>query len=101
MFPPYLTLNFLKVNYMSNAKLTQPVINRARLESLVKQAKEIQAKFGRGATFEIGREIECIERLIPSKSLSAFGSGSVRENAEVGLRNAAKRLAEAVLTFPE
>ena len=86
---------------MPNPKFTQPIVNRARLESLVQQAKEIQKKHGDGVAFEIRNAIADIERLIPSKSLSHFGTGSVRENAEAGLRNAANRLAEAVLTFPE
>ncbi len=42
---------------MSNPKLTQPIVNRARLESLVQQAKEIQKKHGDGVAFEIRNAI--------------------------------------------
>ena len=73
------------------------LVNSERLEQIVKLGREILVE-NPAAHWQIRNQLEVIDRLLPSKSLSIFGTGAVRANAEVGLRNATIRLLELIAT---
>ena len=50
--------------------------------------------------WEIKNQLDTLDRLLPSKSLSCFGKGDPAKNAEAGLRNATIRLLTLIADSP-
>ena len=79
---------------------TKPPVDRERVRQIMNLGREVYLK-NPAKHWEIRNQLETLDRLLGSKSLSAlFGRGDPAKNAEAGLRNATIRLLTLIADSP-